>query len=301
MKYFSNIKSLDDLKYQYRKLALAHHPDKGGTTEAMQEINNEYEVLFPIWKDRVKDISNDTAQSTRSEFYTEYGWKGENYNGNLRMKEITKIIRNYAKEKYPTYKFSVRTPDVYSIDISLMEAPQDVFNPDQLSEYERGRSYIQLNKYHLKDDKRLTGLAGEILNDVKSFAESYNFDDSDIMTDYFHVNFYLHITVGQWDKPFKVVEKTARIKAEKPKENTAGQKDLTLTIEQYSEKAFVVRGDTYQVKERLSEIGGRYNKFLKDGAGYIFSNKKRTEVEKFIEQWKNQIINISKSDQNENN
>lgn len=39
------IKSLDDLKQEYKRLALKYHPDRGGTTEQMQTINAEYEKL----------------------------------------------------------------------------------------------------------------------------------------------------------------------------------------------------------------------------------------------------------------
>ena len=43
MKYFNNIKTIEELKKQYKKLAFMHHPDRGGNTEIMQEINTEYE------------------------------------------------------------------------------------------------------------------------------------------------------------------------------------------------------------------------------------------------------------------
>ena len=45
MKYFANIKTLDELKAQYRRLAMQYHPDRGGSTEIMQQINAEYERL----------------------------------------------------------------------------------------------------------------------------------------------------------------------------------------------------------------------------------------------------------------
>ncbi|MEI8048888.1 MAG: J domain-containing protein [Bacteroidota bacterium] len=45
MKWFSNIRTLDDLRKLYRKLAFENHPDRGGVTATMQEINNEYDTL----------------------------------------------------------------------------------------------------------------------------------------------------------------------------------------------------------------------------------------------------------------
>lgn len=52
IKYFENVRTLEELKRQYRELALKHHPDRGGTVKVMQAINAEYETLFA----RVKDI-----------------------------------------------------------------------------------------------------------------------------------------------------------------------------------------------------------------------------------------------------
>jgi hypothetical protein len=45
MKWFKDIKTLDELRSMYRKLAFLHHPDRGGSTADMQEINNEYDIL----------------------------------------------------------------------------------------------------------------------------------------------------------------------------------------------------------------------------------------------------------------
>lgn len=42
MNYFSKCKNLDDAKAKYRELAKEHHPDKGGDTKTMQDINLQY-------------------------------------------------------------------------------------------------------------------------------------------------------------------------------------------------------------------------------------------------------------------
>jgi len=61
MTYFQNIRSLADLKKEYRRLALEHHPDKGGDTAIMQQVNTEFEKLYDVWKDR-QDVSVSTKR-----------------------------------------------------------------------------------------------------------------------------------------------------------------------------------------------------------------------------------------------
>lgn len=43
--YFNGIKTQEELRREYRRLAMEHHPDRGGNTRIMQEINREYAAL----------------------------------------------------------------------------------------------------------------------------------------------------------------------------------------------------------------------------------------------------------------
>lgn len=54
----------------------------------------------------------------------------------------------------------------------------------------------------------------------------------------------------------------------------------SITIQDYSERSIVVFGtDTKKYKDKLKEMGGKYNGNLSVGPGWIFSNKKKEEVQ----------------------
>lgn len=263
-KYFRNVSSFEDLKSQYKALLKANHPDNGGDLEVMKEINVEFDALFPIWKSRREaetgtDV-NETADSTRRQFYTEYGWEGSRYNSNMSTTDISKIIKMYCKEKYPTWKFSV-TSKYFSggseILICVMEAPEQIFDLDACRKaytehlenekmgYYGGRGLGMNIEKMLAEDRmcwqlhRISDTYKEyfieygfsVLSDVYSFMQSYNYDDSDSMIDYFSCNFYSSVHIGKWDKGFKVVPKTNRIKnkANRPSKanNSTAKQDST--------------------------------------------------------------------------
>lgn len=58
MKYFiPTPATLEELKAMYKRLAMQNHPDLGGSTETMQEINTEYETLFARLKNTHRNAS----------------------------------------------------------------------------------------------------------------------------------------------------------------------------------------------------------------------------------------------------
>lgn len=69
-KYFGNVQTLDELKSAYRRAALANHPDRGGSEEAMKAINAEYTELFEVLKDahnmRAENPGNHTRPTTEA-------------------------------------------------------------------------------------------------------------------------------------------------------------------------------------------------------------------------------------------
>lgn len=87
--YFQNIKTLSDLKKEYFKLAKVFHPDRGGSLEKMQELNNEYDYMFDILKNSID--YNKFKESENSDFSAcNYTYKQET--SNIFKDIIQKII-----------------------------------------------------------------------------------------------------------------------------------------------------------------------------------------------------------------
>lgn len=255
MKYFTNCHTLDELKKEYRRLAMANHPDRGGDTAVMQAINAEYDAVFPAFRlayNRTAETpTNETAASTRSEFYTQNGWKGSNYEAGRTLKEISQLVRKFVKEQFPTYKFSVRTHYAsmcQELTVEMKEAPckiykefSDLTESDKINlirrmEYNHVFTLTSWNDAELKSEfERIWKEKGDwyrCISDqiqataeaVDGYVESFNFSDCDGMIDYFDVNFYYFGCLKDNARDVKHVPKTARITgtgSAKPEEKRA--------------------------------------------------------------------------------
>ena len=250
MKFFENIRSLDALKKEYRRLAMLHHPDRGGDTATMQAINAEFEAVFPAVRlldksQRSTTEGKETATSYRREFYTQNGWKGERYNRNLTLKDIAKKVREYIKEYFPTYKFSVRTHYAsmcQELTVTMMECPVKIYKDyEELTEQELNEVTKKMRYNHLwrldswtyeqrKMEilriweekggfyKVLTEQVQATAESIDTYVKSYNYSDCDGMIDYFDVNFYYFGCIDNNGENIKHVPRTPRIQA-RPKQS----------------------------------------------------------------------------------
>lgn len=259
MKHFKRVKSYDDLKNQYRVLLKENHPDNGGDPEVMKEINVEYDALFLVWKNRKEaetgERVDETADGTRSQFYTEFGWEGSRHDWSRSLKEVAQIVRTYVKEKYPTYKFSVRTSYAsmcQELHVDLKESPIEVYKTaDELdaddreeflrkvrrdgyftltiwSDSEFNAEYERITSEHGNFYKVMNEATKAVIEDVDDFVKSYNYSDCDGMIDYFHVDFYYFGCAQNNGMNIKVVPKTARIKNASAKTEKAGNAPANL-------------------------------------------------------------------------
>ncbi len=60
--------------------------------------------------------------------------------------------------------------------------------------------YLDVNVYHI--ESCFTGAVRDLLIKINKILNFKNYNNSDIMTDYFDVGHYVYINIGKWDKPF---------------------------------------------------------------------------------------------------
>ncbi len=85
MKWFQEVNNMDELRGQYKKLLLKHHPDNGGKVSDMQEINAEYDLLFDCLKAENKSDGQSYTYDENEE--------------NTAFKEVLNVIIGYRMEK----------------------------------------------------------------------------------------------------------------------------------------------------------------------------------------------------------
>jgi len=152
---------------------------------------------------------------------------------NMGTTDIAKAVRKQLKNEFPGCKFSVTT-EYYaggsSISMSCMVADRKLvkdiseiseaafdkqefrngYSKEAIAKMQKQGEH-QLNNYTLRLEYEedvwcngvfLTEEGHKLMQRAEAIVNQYNYDESDAMSDYFSVNFYLHTSLGKWDKPF---------------------------------------------------------------------------------------------------
>jgi hypothetical protein len=77
------------------------------------------------------------------------------------------------------------------------------------SPFEFEDDYIQVNHYSI--DREYSGELASFLNELRDAMMAGNHDNSDVMTEYYDVGWYVSINFGRWNKPYRkaICEKVA--------------------------------------------------------------------------------------------
>lgn len=114
--------------------------------------------------------------------------------------ESVKEKRQKIKKEFPIkngWKFSITKVNLSTIKLAILQAPYDM-----LEEKHKERGYTSVNYFHISDN--YSGRIKDDLLKMYQILNEGNYDRSDLMIDYHNVGFYVDMTIGSWDKGFKV-------------------------------------------------------------------------------------------------
>tara|TARA_X000001382_G_scaffold105686_1_gene80941 strand:- start:4447 stop:4809 length:363 start_codon:yes stop_codon:yes gene_type:complete len=114
-----------------------------------------------------------------------------------KKKKLAPTIKQALKKHNMKGTLSV---DNYStLRLTLQSGPIDFKYTGQ-----DGRTIRNINEYWYKDHFADNAEALAFLSEVIPAMNNGNHDNSDIMTDYFDVGWYISVNLGKWDKPYVV-------------------------------------------------------------------------------------------------
>jgi len=110
-------------------------------------------------------------------------------------KEEVARKRKLIKSEFPDFKFSFKMDNYSTIDVTVMSGPIDMKN--------KCKGY-QVNPYgieqHFKDEKEIK----DFLLKVYEIANEGNGDEYESADYGMYPKFYVHITIGTWDKNYEL-------------------------------------------------------------------------------------------------
>ena len=113
----------------------------------------------------------------------------------------TKAVLLRALGKKYGIKLSVARHNYSTIVLNIYSGKIDFMNEYNLKD---DSGYIQVNDYRI--DHNFHGVSQEFLLAAHTILNDGNHNNSDIMTDYFDVGFYIYINIGKFNKPYEYIK-----------------------------------------------------------------------------------------------
>lgn len=255
-----NMKSSHDRSKTY-KAELKANPTKSSSANCATAIREELKKEFPAVKFSVKSSNFAGGDSVRVhwengpttdevEVFTRKYQYGR-FDGMTDSYEYSNSIENLPQSKYVS---TSRDIDEY-IKTIVIDGLKSSFSDDTPDYQIQQDSYRILNKTSIP-----VGATVLSLEPAKG---------SGLIEDVFKL-------------VFDVPETTTPEPKETPNFEAVEVPEGQIQIIDYSEKAIAVIGETKPIKDKLKELGGRFNFRLSCGAGWIFPKSKLSELEAFL-------------------
>lgn len=126
------------------------------------------------------------------------------YMNQERKAQLAPSIKAICK-KY-NVKSSIAVRNHSTLIITITSSPIDFFKNYNETNANAHRfepitdQYHRVNEYYIESN--FSGTARDFLLELRQAANALNYDNSDLMTDYFDIGYYLDISIGTYNKPY---------------------------------------------------------------------------------------------------
>jgi len=120
-----------------------------------------------------------------------------------KIKEVCKkygVKATMAVRHNSTFVLNIRSGDIDFISNYNSSIGDRNLDSPRMAETD----HINVNVYWY--DKHFSGIAKDFLGEVIKVMNNGNHDNSDIMTDYWDVGWYIDVNIGNYDKPYHVID-----------------------------------------------------------------------------------------------
>lgn len=126
------------------------------------------------------------------------------YMNQEKKKEIAAELKKFMPKDW---KYSLSVQNHSTIVMTIRQAPVDLLKlaNDKLradNNLHNDKDLNYLDTHGMRTDRYFEGELLELFNKIHKALNLNNFDNSDSMTDYFHVGHYVSCNIGTWEKPF---------------------------------------------------------------------------------------------------
>lgn len=189
-------------------------------------------------------------------------------------KGAAKNMRILLKQNFPGHKFSVKSSHYSSYRIGWTDGPSNEQIEKILLQFKTG-CFDPYTDYHYSESSPFTDVYGGV--DYLFFDREYSDEIKEKYPEH-RDRYELELYIAPEPKKTKKKVSTKQVVTE----TLENVDSLEVELIDYSEKAIALIGDTKAIKDKLKELGGRFNYRLKCGPGWVFSKKKTEDLKKLL-------------------
>ena len=116
------------------------------------------------------------------------------------------ILKKYGiKATLAVRNHSTLVLNIYSSPIDFISNFNDTCGKNvSMARFSPATSNCDVNPYWYKE--HFSGVALNAVGEIVAVMNDGNHDNSDLMTDYFDVGWYVDVNIGKWNKPYEVTK-----------------------------------------------------------------------------------------------